>query len=148
MKVKKKQKNVPPQLWSSSGSLTALHSTLRMCTHNYQSTPSLFKCLFCSLQASVRRKSFHVTQPEAVGQNQASLIELFSFLAQVEPSCVHCLWLHFPHRSKRLLHNRTPGSCSKMHQSMHVLYVHLYEYGKRRGHAFFWAHDSSLRRRC
>lgn len=108
-----------------------------MCTHNYQSAPSLFKCLFCSL-LSVSRKESIPCDTTGGSRTESGIPHLIiQFFGTGWAFLCPLSLTPFPRNSKQLLHNRIPGSCSKMHQSMHVLYVHLNEYGKRRGHAFF-----------
>lgn len=121
--IKVKKKYVPPQSWSSSGTLTGLYSTWQMCSRNFQWVlfhfcPSLsfFKCFSLSIY-SQRENIPRVFFPffETCGgsrrrQNQASLsIQFFGTGWAFFMSLVSC---SDSKNSKQLFHNRIPGSCS------------------------------------
>lgn len=118
---------VPPRSRSSSGTLTGLHSTWQMRSHDFQwvlirfcPSFSFFKCLSCSLGIYSQRENIprgiffpFLRHLEAVAEeDRLRHPSSFSFLAQVEPSYVPRLSLQFP-KFKQLFHNRIPGSYLK-----------------------------------
>lgn len=121
--------SVPPQ-WFSPGILTGLHSTWQMWSQfsvsliPFQLRVFLFQVSFpVPLLFTVRGKKipresffpFFLRLQEAVGEeDRVRHPSLFSFLAQVEPSYVLCLLLHFP-KFKTVIPQQDSWLIFKMH---------------------------------
>lgn len=116
-----------------------------MCSCNYQSTPSLFQMsLLFPLSLTDGGKRFRVRflfSPSFLeisggsrkwGQNQASLIELFSFLAQVWASVCPLSQTPFSQSSKAVISQQGYWLVTET-------YAHVNKYGKdTRAHFFFF----------